>query len=284
MRSIANFVALKSTTGSSQSKGTGGHRSIETSDNELQTRSLETLGKFLAHELVCGNLVLRPYTDEATVVQTTTQEAREHVEYVVKYEILHRTCVLTSEAESNGEDAEALGQEMDEQDLDYLKEFRRYSKFKELHEKLRQRFPQVRLPNLPQGRWIKLFRRSFDPEHIERKSQDLSNYLEALALIDKVNSSPEFLSFVLGRRFEDFVADVSNCAGLSSDKSSVSNSSTVQHAGRRDFSYPHARPQVSLKVDPLGENVTRKVFRAPNEDEVRALGLDSVNMVDCSCS
>jgi len=75
---------------------------------------------------------------------------------------------------------------------------RRYSQFKELHNILRSRFPNLELPQLPDVSWkIGLFRRSFNPEHILQKKMQLELYLQQLVLLPQVRSCPEFLHFLL---------------------------------------------------------------------------------------
>mmetsp|Transcript_31088 Transcript_31088/g.49769 ORF Transcript_31088/g.49769 Transcript_31088/m.49769 type:complete len:359 (-) Transcript_31088:1395-2471(-) len=75
---------------------------------------------------------------------------------------------------------------------------RRYTEFRELDAVLRGKFPNLRLPNLPEnsGRFRLFYRRSFDPGYVESKSKLLNIYLEELCQIPVVRKSPEFLRFI----------------------------------------------------------------------------------------
>lgn len=206
MRSLASFATLSGSASASQHSSDAGQEKEKLSnaskqsaeaesseaDSNSKPSSLRHLGDFLAREIQQGRLLLQPYIDEASIVAKSQnfklenaekrgkEEGARHVEYSLKYDLR----LVTEEAEW---------------------EYKRYSRFRELHEKLKAKFPHVQLPKLPQRRWLKFSRRSFDPEYIGRKSEDLSHFLQALAQIEGVNTSKEFLRFVLGQRFEDFL-------------------------------------------------------------------------------
>ena len=190
--------------------GVGSAGSSEASSSGVSCQTpFRHLGDFLARELQQGRLVLHPYIDEASIVKDPPQPPNQ-----VRAQVLTQTQAGTRKNQKSGgvetsdrsrhvEYAIKYGLRLDIAEEDF--EYKRYSRFKELDEQLKAKFPRVDLPKLPQRRWLKLSRRSLDPEYIERKSEDLARYLQELGQIEGVKNSKEFLRFILGQRYDEFL-------------------------------------------------------------------------------
>jgi hypothetical protein len=134
-----------------------------------------------------------------------------------------------------------------------LEHTRRYTEFKELDAALRQRFPGLELPTLPDVSWrFKLFsRRTLDPAYVAEKGRLLNAYLGELFKWREVRQSPEFLAFLFLPKKPVAGAAASN--GLAPPSSATAHGPALalasQHVLQPQQSQ-HAPPQQSQHAPP----------------------------------
>lgn len=80
---------------------------------------------------------------------------------------------------------------------------RRYRQFRQLHEDLKSAFKKLQLPELPK----KSLQRSFKQAYIEKKQDELEEYLQGLLRITEVTGSEIFCSFLVSTFAEVFESD-----------------------------------------------------------------------------